>query len=171
MSVFCAAHPNGAPGPCLGCANARILSQTPPRVARTFGRFFTGGFTDGIREDIPYVADAGRAAAQAALSSGEAPDFSGLAWLSPRNASSTWSPTFAITPDPGPPLADQVFAAAQRLREKKAEAEAEATRTMFYAEDNKMTSRMVIRITIAAAALAVLAAVAAALVLRFWGQA
>lgn len=44
-------------------------------------------------------------------------------------------------------------------------------RTMLYAEDVRMTSSMIIKLTIAAAALAVLAAAAVAIASRIWGQA
>lgn len=93
-----------------------IDSHSPSRVAHKLGRFFSTGLALGIRADIPAVADAGRAAGQAASESISVPDFSGLGALAASGGSTTWAPTFAVTPDPGVPLADQVFNAARRLR-------------------------------------------------------
>ena len=102
-----------------GVAKA-IDSHSPSRVAHKLGRFFTRGFGNGIREDIPFVAEAGRDAGQAAASAVAIPDFSGLGAMAASGGNTTWSPTFAIAPESGVPLADQVFTAARRLRARVA---------------------------------------------------
>lgn len=94
---------------------------SPSKVAHKLGRFVTDGFAGGMQAGKVDVAAAGRTVGEIAASSISIPDFSVLGpALGGGGSSTSWSLNFPVTPEPGIPLADQVFYAARRLRARVA---------------------------------------------------
>jgi len=84
------------------------------------GIAIVAGLADGMKSHLGPLARASGAVAAAAMPNLRLPDFSNLGAVAAAAGGTSYGPTFnanfAVTAQPGMPLADQVFSAASRLR-------------------------------------------------------